>query len=276
MIKKVSAVIILYEPLSAVKYNILSYIEYVECLYVVDNSNQLSDILFELSSNKIKVLHHGSNIGISKALNLALKQAQNDNYEWLITFDQDTYFDKKNDFKDFLEDFYKLNDKDIAIVSPLHNKRFIDKSASLYQEVDFVMTSSNCLNVDIAHRVGGFNELLFIDEVDHEFCLRLRRSGYKIYVNNHISVNHTLGVSHKWFFNIKIYNEIRLYYMVRNYLYLRSQYKIYHSDFFKQRDKYLIKFFFKQIVFGYKRVSNIKYIIRGIYDYLHNDFGKLS
>jgi len=275
MIQGIAAVVVLYEPTPIVKYNISSYIEDIECLYIIDNSHQFNDILFELSNHKIKILHQGYNIGISKALNLALKEAKKDKFKWLLTFDQDTYFEKKIYCKKFLLGLDKLNYSNIAIVSPLHNKNLLNQNTTIYKNVDFVMTSANAVNVDIAHKVNGFDENLFIDEVDHEFCLKVRLHGYDILIHNYIFVKHSLGVPHKFFSKIKIYPKIRLYYMSRNYLYLRSKYRKYNVQFFKQRDKYLIKFFIKQIIFGYNKLANIRYIVKGINDYYNFKFGKL-
>jgi len=275
--QNISAVVILYNPLPIVKYNILSYIDYIDCLYIIDNSYQYSTLLLSgFVSNKIKVLHYGSNIGISKALNIALKQAKEDNYKWLLTFDQDTYFIKKDDCLHFLSNIYMLDDTNIALISPLHNKKFINIIGTRYEQVDFVMTSANCINIDITMQIGGFDEKLFIDEVDHEFCLRLKRYKYIILKDNHIAVNHSLGISHKWFSKIKIYDSLRLYYMIRNYLYIRRIYKVYNIDFFKKRDRYLIKFFILQTSFSKNIFKDISYIIKGIKDYRSNKFGKLE
>jgi len=278
MKEKVVATVILYEPLPSVKYNILSYIDDIDYLYIVDNSRYRSSVIFELApySYKIKVLHYGKNIGVASALNLAIARAKEDNYKWLFTFDQDTYFEG-NECSLFLENLFslKLNNQ-VAIVSPLHNKKFINKNKPLVSNIDFVMTSANCINVDIAYSLGGFDEKLFIDEVDHEFCLRLKKYNYIIYINNHISVKHKLGVSHKLFSKVKIYPSLRLYYMIRNYLYIRRLYKIYNIDFFKNRDKYLVKFFVYQLIFGDNIKDNIFYIVKGIKDYSKNRFGKLK
>jgi len=276
MTHNISAVIVLYEPLDIVKYNVLSYIDYIDCLYVVDNSHKQSDILFELVYSKIKLLHYGSNIGIAQALNLAVKQAKIDNYKWLITFDQDTYFKNKDDCSFFLSGIHSLSDKNIAIVSPLHNKKFIDLNNQRYQEVDFVMTSANCINIDIILQVGGFDENLFIDEVDHELCLRLTSYNYKILRDKYIAVNHTLGTSHKLFSKVKVYDPFRLYYMARNYLYIRKKYKNYNINFFKTRDKYLVKFFILQIIFSKDKFKDISFILKGIKDYKNHKYGKLN
>ena len=37
------------------------------------------------------------------------------------------------------------------------------------------MTSGNLLNLKIAEKIGDFEEKLFIDEVDHDYCYRIRR-----------------------------------------------------------------------------------------------------
>jgi rhamnosyltransferase len=277
MFDKVAAVIVLYNPLPTVIYNIHSYIDMIDCLYIIDNSTNRSDLISELyfKDTNIKVLHYGENIGIASALNLALHEAKKDKYEWLFTFDQDTYF-YKDECRLFLARCKKLNLDKVVILSPLHNKKFITQKSKKVYEVDFVMTSANLLNIDIALKIGGFNEKLFIDEVDHEFCLRLRKSNYRILLDKTISVNHCLGISHSIFNTIKVYNQYRIYYMVRNYLYIRKQYIDFDKNFFNTRDLYIVKFLLKQIIFGKDRIKKIYYIFQGIIDYFNMRLGKLD
>ena len=270
-----AAVVILYHPTQSALDNIATYINNVKSLYVIDNSTTENSFLNQLSTfNNVKILHQGSNIGVAKGLNMALEKAYIENYTWMMTFDQDTSYQDK-DIDMFMESLIALKDEKIVIVSPLHNKKFIiDNNENSFVEKDYVMTSANAVNVPMAREVGGYDENLFIDEVDHEFCFRLKENGYSILQNNSIAVNHSLGTSYKYNAKIKLYDPVRLYYMARNYLYLKRKYYTKFYSFFKTRDRYLFKFFLNQIIYGEQRLENIKMIFKGVKDYKNQKYGQ--
>ena len=84
--------VVLYNPLENVKDNILSYLDLLDKLYVVDNSvNQDNQYLLP-SSNKIVYINNKDNLGIAKALNIAFERAIKDGYTWVLTMDQDSKF----------------------------------------------------------------------------------------------------------------------------------------------------------------------------------------
>ena len=156
------------------------------------------------------------------------------------------------------------------IYSPLHNSRFLIEEIK-NQNKDYVMASGNLINIDNALKIEGFNNHLFIDEVDHEFCIRTRIEGYKILQNQQISVNHELGEK-KYF--CTLYPPIRLYYMIRNYLYIRKKYLNLEKGFLKKRDSYLFKFFIKNLIFSSAKYHCIKMLFLGILDFKYSKMGK--
>ena len=269
-----SAVVVLYNPDFKVFDNIVTYINNINTLYIVDNSIIKHNIIEKLLPFKnIKIIHSGNNIGIAEALNRALYQSNRDNYKQLITLDQDTSFNA-GDLDKFIENFYKYNTPNIALISPLHNKKFINIDNPIVEK-NYTMTSANIINVQVALANGGYDEKLFIDEVDHEFCFRVRLNGYKILEYREVAVNHSLGVRAKNNSKVKIYPSVRIYYMVRNYLYLKNKYYKDEKIFFKQRDKYLVKFFIYQLLYSSHKIQDIKMIFKGILDYKNKKFGKL-
>ena len=267
-----TAVVVLYKPnYEEVLKNISSYITGLKKLYIISNS-KVDDIFIEkinnLSKNIEFLKNDNKNIGISKALNKALSKANIDNYKYLLTMDQDSLFEN-DDFNLFLEDFKNLDKTNIIIYSPIHNKKFITEKIT---EKVFVMTSGNIVNIQKAIEIGSFDENLFIDDVDHEFCFRSIKNGYKIIQNEKIAINHSLGIKIKD--SITIYPSFRLYYMARNFLYLKKKYAKTQKDFFKTRKVYLLKFFFKHLVYSNERLKCLKMILKAFIDYKQNKFGK--
>lgn len=276
---KIAAVVILYHPNQNVFENIKTYINKIDFIYIVDNSDDPSHLNIILEKIKLFnhaiLIHSGKNIGIAKALNLALLHAKKDKYSWLMTMDQDTSFEYKQQQK-YFKDFYTIDTTNVAIISPLHNRKFLNSTLNQNPFVtkEYVMTSANIVNVNHALDVGGYDENLFIDEVDHAFCFTLQESQYTILENQTVFVHHELGTPYKKNSDIKLYPPIRLYYMSRNYLYLRKKYKILHKDFFKSRDKYLIKFFIIQLIYSDQKIKSLKMILRGLSHYYYKKFGK--
>jgi len=271
-----AAVVILYHPEKCVIDNIDSYINSVKTLYIVDNSMREHTLLKKLKRyENVKIIHSGSNVGVAQGLNIALDQAYDEGLPWLMTFDQDTSF-KEGDMDRFIINLKRIETKKVAIISPLHNEKFIQSNQkNTFVEQEYVMTSANVVNVPIAKQLGGYDTNLFIDEVDHEFCFRLKEKGYRVLQDTSIAVNHILGTPYKHRSKVTLYESSRLYYMIRNYLYLKNLYGTKQTLFFQRRDRYLCTFFIRQILYGKHRIKNVKFLFKGIIDYKKQKFGKL-
>ncbi|HRI19294.1 MAG TPA: glycosyltransferase, partial [Panacibacter sp.] len=93
---KIAGAVILYYPDENITRHILSYIHVLDKLYVADNSENKNNALFEqiIKIKNVVYLHDGENKGIASRLNQAAKLAIEEGCEWLLTMDQDSYFEK--------------------------------------------------------------------------------------------------------------------------------------------------------------------------------------
>ena len=281
---KVAAVIVLYNPELSVLSNIKSYIEQVDKIYVVDNSDEIDDLLHQKikSFNNVVYINNNNNIGIAAALNVGAKKAIEEGFDYLLTMDQDSEASPSMVIN-LLECFSK--DSKIALVAPvvLHKvgKPFVQKSEKVCEQVYSVWTSGNLIDLNVFSTAGGFNEELFIDYVDHEFCLRLNQMGLKIYKCNKTHIKHSLGNIEeiKLIFR-KVYptnhSAVRLYYRTRNRFYVKKIYKNVWPEFFKEDDVQFWKGFLKAILFEKNKIKKIKFCLMGYNDYRKNKFGKLN
>jgi len=237
----------------------------------VDNSKKETDLSRFKDTNKLELLSKKINHGIASALNLALEKALSDGYEWLLTMDQDSSF-KPEQLQRLWRDFTSFPKDNVAIYSPLHNAKHVEQNPNtLHDEPLVIMTSGNVVHVDTLVKVGYFDEKLFIDEVDHEICLRLQKNGYKVVQNRSCYLTHSLGtLSTK---GVKKYSSKRLYYMLRNYLYIREKYYLSFTDFFKNRDQYLRIFFFKQFFYFDHKFKKVSLLYRAYKDYKDKRMG---
>lgn len=232
---KLAAVVVLYNPDAKILENIKSYVDYVDCVYAVDNSSV--DNSANLCSEKIVYLPNGDNLGIAYALNRGAKQAIEDGYDWLLTMDQDSTFhgDGVNKMKEFItgckcaESQYDY-DK-IGLVTPFHRTLFNEQEQ--LTDIDspaVVMTSGNIINLKAYQEIGGFKDWMFIDAVDFDYCLNLRDHNYDIWRLPYVELKHNLGdVVFKTFRGKRYYglnhSPMRRYYIVRNRHYFCDMYE---------------------------------------------------
>ena len=277
---KIPATVIWYNPDDENIKNIRTYIDYVEKLYIIDNSKENNKKLADSLNNlKTEYIYNDKNLGIAKALNLACEKAVNDNFEWILTMDQDSSFDSYN-IDAYFRAFEKMTKNNVGIISPRHIlKNDIDKFSDDKEsiEIDHVMTSGNLLNLKIWEEIGKFDENLFIDEVDSEICFRIIESGYKVIQLNKIRMFHELGnLEKRNFFTRKIsvlnHNHIRKYYIMRNKFYMLKKYKKYRLRYIY----YILNDFFKVIFYEKDKLRKLKYMFKGIADFMKNKMGELD
>ncbi len=279
---KIAGVVVLYRPDIDVIDNIKSYLDDVAILYVVDNSETPDkEIVGSISElDNIVYLPNNGNIGIASALNRAAEIALEKGYNYILTMDQDSSA-TPGMIKKLLEFANGTTKDDIGIISPLHALDQDEHLSNqhLFDDVKFVMTSGNLLNLKAYSTVGRFADKLFIDGVDYDYCLRLAQAGYKIYQVNNAVLHHKLGR----FSTFKIlyktlttsnHSPLRRYYNTRNRFYIWNTYGDFAEEFVNQ-DKRNFRGELRNILFGETgRVAKFGMMIRGYLDYRKNKFGK--
>lgn len=279
----VAAVVVLYNPDENLLKNISSYIDFVEKVYAIDNSDSSNESLFQglLFANKVEYVFNNGNLGIARALNIGCELAVQQGMEWSLTMDQDSNFINLNDA--IISQIYKTANGAIGLYYPSYiiEGEMYDKYIKENNEPIVVMTSGNILNLKIYEEVGGFEDQLFIDYVDIDYCLKLKKQGYKIANLPEANLNHELGQSeYKSFFYFKgivtNHSSLRRYYITRNRLYVRKKYRYISSAFYKTETKVFINDLLKIILFEKDKGAKFKSIIKGYCDYRNNKFGIYS
>jgi rhamnosyltransferase len=272
----VAGVVFLYNPENDVYDNIASYIDQIDILYALDNSNKINhELVKKLSKNKkVEYICNNENLGIAKVLNIAAEKAINLNYKYLLTMDQDSKVPPN-----MVENLLKVaeNQKNIGIISPLHSNRYNThlQFTEPLEKVTAIKTSGNLLSLSAYIKTGKFNEDLFIDYVDIEYCYRLVQSNYNVIrVNNVILEHNEADMSKTTLFNKQYYpynhNASRLFYKTRNMLYMRREFK----DFSKQTLISYLRIVAKILLFEKNKTEKIKMIVMGMVDYLKGKMGR--
>jgi rhamnosyltransferase len=237
---KVAAIIVTYHPRSTVQDLVRSLVVSADRIIVVDNTPGPSIPLDQLEAEGmdcLQVMRLGQNTGIAQALNIGLEHATD--CAFVLTLDQDSRL-PENYISQMLNFFgTDHDDPPLAMVVP----NFLDVNSGTHATFNlleaFSLRSFSCQPGSGSHRttlaitsgamvarhvfdvLGGFDEALFIDQVDTEFCLRLQQCGYRALVNADITIEHAIGnrSKHRFLgltFKPNNHGPLRRYYISRN------------------------------------------------------------
>ncbi len=276
---KVAGVVVLYEPTDEDIKNIDSYIDDIDILYVMDNSKSENSKRLP-KTKKIVYLFNGDNLGIAAPLNKAADLARKEGYLWLLTLDQDTHF-KKGVLNSLKQEILKLDTSSVGIVTPWHKTKL--KIEKPKEKIDYpldVMTSGNLVNLKIHEKLNGFKEWLFIDGVDIEYCLNLRKNNYRVVRFNELEIDHQLGdISYHNFFGKQLlvtnHSAVRRYYQCRNYLYIKDMYYDVDKEFCQTLVKYKT-YILTILLYEKNKFSKLKFFYKGYRDYRRGKRGKID
>ena len=290
---KVAAIIVSYNPDNNLLDSINLLINQVERIIIVDNGSESEKkknikLIRDIDKEKIEIIFNEENLGIATALNIGVRSALKQGYNWILTMDQDSKV-SKNMVEKMLEVYNGIDEKerkDILSIFP----NFVDERVQsieensdmdTYEYVDADITSGNLLRAEVFDKVGFFDDSLFIDLVDTDFCMRLNEKNIKMIKVRDAILYHSLGESQSLKsifgkFNTSNHSALRRYYMTRNRFYTWEKYKDLNS-FTLNRDKSLFKKEFVKIILGEKdKVNKIKMVFKGYKDYKKGIRGKLK
>lgn len=220
--------IVLYNPdIQRLHENIDGIINQVDLVILIDNgSRNLDEVQIMIKNySTIELICNNKNMGIARALNQIGEKAENLKADWFLTLDQDSVCQSG-----LISEYEKvINNPDIAIVTcEIKDRNFdmIEANADKMVYISTCITSGSFMNTAIWKRLGGFDEKLFIDKVDTDYCFRAIHESYKIAKIHYYGLLHEVGygTSNKSFGNImafKVFNHsaMRCYYITRNQIY---------------------------------------------------------
>ena len=266
----IGAVIVLYNPdLKLLKSNIDNIKKQVKILILCDNSDdkKLKQEIKKICEKNFIYIDNKGNKGIAYAINRAIEYSKNNNIKWLLTLDQDSLCPL--DLIKIYKKYISFPNVGIVCCAVNYNNNIIDIGKEKYQFVQEHISSASLVNVDICAKLGGYDENMFIDLVDFEYCYRLRENDYKVLLTNEVVLNHNLGelkIVHIPFKSIYIpnHNKFRKYYISRNTIYCCKKNKK-HISILKCVCK-LIILKIKILLFEKDKIVKLKAVFRGIRD----------
>lgn len=224
---KISCGIVSFNPdTKLLQSNIVAIKDQVDQIYVVDNGSNNVDAVERLLNqyNSVQLIKNTDNRGIAAALNQCCEASAKDGYKWIVTLDQDSVCPEH--FVEGLSLFVGV-EKKVGIIAPL----IVDRSVGVighhpngYSEVNTCITSGALTNLAVWHELNGFDEKMFIDSVDFEYCYRVRKAGYKVIQTDRVQLSHSIGNATMcrflfWKFKNTEHSAFRDYYIAQNNVY---------------------------------------------------------
>jgi rhamnosyltransferase len=270
-VEDIMAVIVSYNGGEMTRKTILALVGQVGSIHVVDNGSEAEsiEILESLARQQVISLDRlAANRGIGHALNLGVARAKSLGCTWLLTMDQDSVADSG-----LIKAYQSAaqRDRDAAFFSP---RVFQKPSAgeALSTEVTYAITSGNLVNISVFDRIGLYDEGFFIDCIDFDFSLRLRRAGYKLLRVQNAKMQHRLGEPTRLpGYVTKFYTQHssrRRYYMTRNYLYMAERHSRRFPGFFIKLGILRILLFVLILFFDHNPLRSYCAIAKGVRDYV--------
>ena len=279
---------VVYNPDSTLEQNIKALLNEVGRLVVVDNCSEpsiRSRVEGLAATCNFEVIWNKENIGLAAGLNIGIRSAlANEQYQWIATFDQDSRV-----FPGFGETILaaysvcQFRDK-VALIAPHHvpslevSNEQPPHDGLQFQEITVALQSGSLFSRSAFKDVGLFDEAFFIDYVDFEFCLRLRKHRFRLIEATESPIYHRVGTPtrHK-FLGIRCtvfnHNPLRRYYAARNRLRVYRRYALSDPRWIGHDMWSWFKEIVKLVLFEENRLEKIAYMARGGWDAIRGRHG---
>lgn len=283
--RNIAAVIITYNTRNEFSKNVLSLKKHVGEVIVVDNgSNKETLSMLRGLKEEITLIELNENKGIAYALNRGIEYAVNNDFQWVLTLDHDSTVSDSM-ISNMLSVYNSIDESEkekIVMLTPKHveEKQMDVVSKSQENKWEYVLTeiTSGALTKADFYKNQLYDEKLFIDLVDHDYCLRINSMGYKIIRVNSAILIHNLGESiQKKILGITItptnHSALRRYYMSRNRKYIWNKYRGTFKEWVIKDKIRSLNEIVKIIAFEDEKLNKLKMIKLGLNDYKDKKWG---
>jgi rhamnosyltransferase len=253
----VCAIVVTFNPPPEIGEILLQAARQSDSLIVVDNNSRfelrktLESIVDGISKDPSregktapKLLSNSTNLGLAEGMNQGLRLGLQGNCALFLFLDQDSLL-LPGAVSGLVEGFLELSprfrlgavvatnlDANKYLVEDLHvsyARRRHGYHESGFREVFWWKTSGTLIPKSTLEGVGEFRSDFFIDSIDHEYCYRLRSSGYRIFWVTESKIEHRLGDPVKARFgpfriNLPKQQSWRYYYITRNPVWIAKRY----------------------------------------------------
>lgn len=196
---KVIAGIVLYNAeIKRLVLEIESVLPQVDLICLCDNGSSNISTIEEKTGEfeNIIIIKNKNNLGIGTASNQICSYAEKKGFDWVLMLDHDTICPPN------LVETYKnhTGDDSIGMLCPnvvdkevAHNNYYSNEGTGDVEIIQRCIQSATFVRISAWKKCCGFNEWMFIDFVDFDFCKRLELNGFKIARCKNVTVDHQLG-----------------------------------------------------------------------------------
>lgn len=257
-------------------------------IIVVDNGSNGAAAECVAAAEKLPgvcLIRNEANLGIATALNIGIRRALQSDCRWIATFDQDTaipadYFKRLTDACELCP---RANEVGMIVPGGWAETGAAAMPISLRQPtwsfVQGAVGSGSLIRADVFRQVGLFDDALFIDYVDTDFCLRVQKAGQKILSVASVVLEHELGekqTRHLFVFKIsfRIHTAWRYYYIMRNRLVLYRRHIKFAPLWVLHDARWLILELGRIFFLEHRRQLKLHAVIQGLKDGLRGRTGR--
>lgn len=197
-----AAVIVAYRPDRHFADRVRRIGSQVARVIIVDNSGDSARAvdLRRLAGENVEIIENDRNLGVATALNQGVGRASELRLSWVVMLDHDSSVDE-----DMLTRLAAIYDeypapREIGLIAANARSRTSGRLAvragetgARYLEVKTTITSGSVLAVAAYNRVGPFRDDFFVDGIDLEYCLRLRRYRFRVLCSRSALMTHAGG-----------------------------------------------------------------------------------
>ena len=242
---RVSSVTVAFNPNpERLAEQVAALLDQVEHIIIVDNGSHpgVEEILQpRFKGPRVQVIALRDNQGVASGFNIGAREARSQGAEFVLLLDHDSVPDPG--MVNLLLAGYRHcvalpGAQRVAAVGPrvsdlrdpseypfirlgwLHNRRVrCGDSGQGVVSCDFLISSGSLIALDMLAEVGEFDEALFIDSVDLEWCCRARDRDFTLYGVCAALLDHRLGDHRRQLVpgvEMVVHSPQRIYYMTRN------------------------------------------------------------
>lgn len=285
----VLAVVVTYNPGPGLLQNLQALGSQIERVLVVDNgSTDIDAVRTAAAEAGCALEENGRNLGIAAALNRGVARALETGVDWLATFDQDSFL-PEHAIRELLA-LHASHPRraEIGLVAPAHRDRGTQGDYHLPMDIiaqtarwrllRCTITSGSLIRREVLDEIGGFEERLFIDSVDHEFCMRMRKRGWLVVEHRGVVMPHSIGAStqHR-LLGLRIvcthHSPTRRYYITRNLLEVAIRNLRFDPTWSIKALLQLTSGAIASVTYEQNRAAKLAAILAGLRDFLFRRFG---
>jgi rhamnosyltransferase len=281
-------VIVTHHPDAGFPARFRQLAEQLDRVLVIDNHSPDTGLaaVRELVDSKgnVSPILNPENVGIAAALNQGCQFAMEHGASWVVAFDQDS-IPTHDLVSRVASEWRTLSDRKriglIGVNFQSPSGRTLLPPGSGMADARVVITSGSLLNLDAWRQAGPFREDFFIDEVDHEYAIRLRRIGWRVKVTRQVLMAHAMGSPNGprfagWQPLLSHHSALRRYYMVRNRVLLAREHIGFDPRFVLSQLARSLRESATVVLFEPEKVAKLLAMMRGVVDGLRGRSGRAA